>query len=132
MARIAFPSGSSDMSSWFREMEGDENARTKAALTARPSVAYISVQTASTRPITMSSSVRSRSSPQPRSPRQRVAIDPLALAGVNGGEDEEEDAAAAAGQRRGGRRNRMPGDIPPVRDATGEKVMEQFEAFLRE
>ncbi|KAG8993110.1 MCM DNA helicase complex subunit mcm6 [Tulasnella sp. JGI-2019a] len=80
----------------------------------------------------MPSSVPSRSSPQPRSPRQRVAIDPLALAGVNGGEDEEEDAATAGGQRRGGRRNRMPGDIPPVRDATGEKVMEQFEAFLKE
>ncbi|KAG8852536.1 MCM DNA helicase complex subunit mcm6 [Tulasnella sp. 330] len=79
----------------------------------------------------MSSSVHSRSSPQPRSPRQRVAIDPLAMAGAHGAEEEEE-AAAGGGQRRGGRRNRMPGDIPPVRDATGEKVMEQFEAFLKD
>lgn len=75
------------------------------------------------------SSIASRSSPQP--PR-RAAIDPLAMAGMNGAQEaEEEDAPAAAARRRGPRRNRVAGDIPPVRDATGEKVMEQFEAFLR-
>ena len=52
--------------------------------------------------------------------------------GANGRADEAEEEGAGGGQRRRrGAGHRMAGDVPPVRDATGEKVMEQFEDFLR-
>lgn len=40
------------------------------------------------------------------------------------------DALVRAGRAKG-RRARMNLDVPPVRDATGEKVMESFEQFLK-
>ena len=44
---------------------------------------------------------------------------------------EENGANNFGAQRQKGRRARMNLDIPPVRDATGEKVMESFELFLK-
>lgn len=74
------------------------------------------------------SSVRDRSSPQPRQQR-RQATDPLAHANGDRRDEAQEEGAAPA--RRRGNKHRVPGEVPPVRDATGEKVMEQFEDFLR-
>jgi DNA replication licensing factor MCM6 len=42
-----------------------------------------------------------------------------------------EEANANRGQKSKGKRVRMNLDVPPVRDATGEKVMESFEQFLK-
>jgi hypothetical protein len=42
-----------------------------------------------------------------------------------------EEANGDRGQRSKGKRARMNLDVPPVRDATGEKVMESFEQFLK-
>ncbi|KAG8906778.1 MCM DNA helicase complex subunit mcm6 [Tulasnella sp. 403] len=75
------------------------------------------------------SSIGHRSSPAPQ-PRQRAAVDPLALANDGRPQEAEEDGAPGARRSRA-KTHRMPGDVPPVRDATGEKVMEQFEDFLR-
>lgn len=44
---------------------------------------------------------------------------------------EEAGAGAGARGRAKGPRARMNLDVPPVRDATGEKVMESFEQFLK-
>lgn len=51
--------------------------------------------------------------------------------GIPGSQAEEDGVARGAGPRRPGGRARMNLDVPPVRDATGEKVMESFEVFLR-
>lgn len=57
------------------------------------------------------------------------------------GEDEAEEEGApagrAAGQKRAGGKNRVrinrdQGDVPPVRDDTGEKVTELFQQFLEQ
>ncbi|KAG9000948.1 MCM DNA helicase complex subunit mcm6 [Tulasnella sp. 427] len=74
----------------------------------------------------MSSSIGARSSPQPP-PR---AVDPLAIGERNGRIDEAEEEGAQRGGRRRGTRHRVPGDVPPVRDATGEKLMQEFQNFL--
>jgi DNA replication licensing factor MCM6 len=42
-----------------------------------------------------------------------------------------EEDGLKRGPRAGGKRARMNLDVPPVRDATGEKVMESFEQFLK-
>lgn len=42
-----------------------------------------------------------------------------------------EEANGNRGQKAKGKRARMNLDVPPVRDATGEKVMESFEQFLK-
>lgn len=52
--------------------------------------------------------------------------------GVSGrrGPEAEEDGAAPQSRRRRPK-GQMNMDVPPVRDATGEKVMESFELFLK-
>ena len=68
-----------------------------------------------------------RNSSTPHS-RQTVAADPLALED----DDAEADEDDGAGSRRRPRaRNQRVGDIPIVKDATGEKVLESFEIFLK-
>jgi DNA replication licensing factor MCM6 len=52
--------------------------------------------------------------------------------GVAGrGEPEAEEDGAAPQHRRRRPKGQMNMDVPPVRDATGEKVMESFELFLK-
>lgn len=75
-------------------------------------------------------------------PVSRPIVDPLAFGNVRGlGGSLPNNAGAAngseagediAGQRRGGRRARLEDteNIPRVKDATGEKVMESFALFL--
>jgi DNA replication licensing factor MCM6 len=50
-------------------------------------------------------------------------------------DDDDRPQAEEDGLKRGprakGKRARMNLDVPPVRDATGEKVMESFEQFLK-
>lgn len=69
---------------------------------------------------------------------RRRAADPLNFddeAVVGGGAPEaqdEDDAAAARRRRPKAARNQqaLTGDVPPVKDQTGEVVLEHFEAFL--
>ena len=64
--------------------------------------------------------------------RGRRAPDPLAQDdAVYGGNAEAEEDPEAGQRRRGPRGNRQEGDVPPVRDATGEKVLEGFQNFLK-
>jgi DNA replication licensing factor MCM6 len=52
--------------------------------------------------------------------------------GIPGSQAEEDGMnSGARGGAAKGRRARMNLDVPPVRDATGEKVMESFEVFLK-
>ena len=51
------------------------------------------------------------------------------IAGRRGPEAEEGDAAPQNRRRRP--KGQVNMDVPPVRDATGEKVMESFELFLK-
>ncbi len=52
--------------------------------------------------------------------------------GVAGrGRPEAEEDGAAHQNRRRRPKGQMNMDVPPVRDATGEKVMESFELFLK-
>jgi len=51
------------------------------------------------------------------------------VAGRRGPEAEEDGAAQQNRRRRP--KGQMNMDVPPVRDATGEKVMESFELFLK-
>jgi hypothetical protein len=51
--------------------------------------------------------------------------------GIPGSQAEEDGMNNAARGGAKGRRARMNLDVPPVRDATGEKVMESFEVFLK-
>jgi hypothetical protein len=51
--------------------------------------------------------------------------------GIPGSQAEEDGMNPARGGAAKGRRARMNLDVPPVRDATGEKVMESFEVFLK-
>jgi DNA replication licensing factor MCM6 len=60
--------------------------------------------------------------------RQTRAADPLAL-DDDDGEAVEEDAATNRSRPRA--RNQHIGDIPIVKDATGEKVLESFQLFLQ-
>lgn len=69
-------------------------------------------------------SVEARSSPQ----RPQRTVDPLNIG--NGRMDEAEEEGVQRGGRRRGTRHRVPGDVPPVRDATGEKLMQEFQNFL--
>jgi len=71
----------------------------------------------------------------PRS-RQTRTIDPLALddEGSNDapqGEGEAEEDNGTSTRRRTRARNQRQDDIPVVKDATGEKVLESFEVFLK-
>lgn len=60
--------------------------------------------------------------------RRTVTIDPLAL----GDENSEADATQDTTRRRKTRAlNQLEENVPPVKDATGEKVMEGFEEFLK-
>lgn len=79
-------------------------------------------------------------------PNSRPIIDPLAFEGVRGlhgsipgangtgrADEAEEEGATGTGARRGvGRQARLndTDDVPRVKDATGEKVMESFAMFL--
>lgn len=68
-----------------------------------------------------------RNSSTPRS-RQTRAADPLAL------DDDDQEAAeedATSNRSRPRARNQHVGDIPIVKDATGEKVLESFQIFLQ-
>lgn len=62
---------------------------------------------------------------------RRRAADPLAI------EDSGPDALEAQEEgevqpRRARARNQIDANVPPVKDVTGEKVMDSFEHFLRE
>lgn len=50
---------------------------------------------------------------------------------VGRGRPEAEEDGAGPQSRRRRPKGQMNMDIPPVRDATGEKVMESFELFLK-
>lgn len=75
-------------------------------------------------------------------PQSRPIVDPLAFDNVRGlggsqdngdrdGSMDVDETATGRGPRRGARRARVDGDdIPRVKDATGEKVMESFALFL--
>ncbi|KIJ53815.1 hypothetical protein M422DRAFT_222539 [Sphaerobolus stellatus SS14] len=68
----------------------------------------------------------------PRSRQTRTA-DPLALdddADDGAGDDEAEEETSSR-RSRPRAKNQRQGDIPVVKDATGEKVMESFEMFLK-
>jgi DNA replication licensing factor MCM6 len=60
--------------------------------------------------------------------RQTRTVDPLALYDAS---EAEEDNDGASSRRRPKGRNQRAGEVPPVKDATGEKVMESFELFLK-
>jgi hypothetical protein len=63
--------------------------------------------------------------------RQTRTADPLALDDDGNDEAEEEGGDSASSSRRPRARNQRAGDIPVVKDATGEKVLESFEVFLK-
>ena len=63
----------------------------------------------------------------PRS-RQTAPADILALDDDDPGADEDDGASS---RQRPRARNQRVGDIPIVKDATGEKVLESFEIFLK-
>ena len=63
----------------------------------------------------------------PRSDPNRT-VDPLAL---DDDASEAEEDGGARSRSRGKGRNQRVGDVPTVKDATGEKVMESFELFLK-
>lgn len=60
-----------------------------------------------------------------------ITADPLALGeNTNGGGSQAEEDGARARPGRRGARNQINENVPQVKDATGEKVMESFEIFL--
>ncbi|KDQ15120.1 hypothetical protein BOTBODRAFT_109338 [Botryobasidium botryosum FD-172 SS1] len=59
--------------------------------------------------------------------RTNGTIDPLSLGDDNGEAEATQDTAR---RRRPPARNQLEENVPPVKDATGEKVMESFEEFL--
>ncbi|KAF8522892.1 MCM-domain-containing protein [Hysterangium stoloniferum] len=66
----------------------------------------------------------------PRSRQTRTA-DPLALDDGDDEAEEAEEGDGASSRKRPRARNQRIGDVPVVKDATGEKVLESFELFLK-
>ena len=99
-----------------------------------------SLPPSSSNPLQDASATRSRTGT--KSTRTRAAnpmalgdedgTDPMEEDGVAGrrGPEAEEDGAAPQNRRRRPK-GQMNMDVPPIRDATGEKVMESFELFLK-
>ena len=99
-----------------------------------------SLPPSSSNPLQSASATRSRTGT--KSTRTRTA-NPMALGDEDGTDAMEEDGVAGRGRpeaeedgagpqnRRRRPKGQMNMDVPPVRDATGEKVMESFELFLK-
>jgi hypothetical protein len=76
------------------------------------------------------SSQRTSPPPNQANGNRRLAPNPLGGRELNGN-GEAEEGQTGGQRRRGARPNQLDGNVPPVRDATGEKVLEGFQTFLK-